>query len=196
MGSLIDSFDKGPLGAGLFQEGGMFGPAKGLDTAAQDAFIRQLTEQSNTLFSQAQPLRQDFFGLFSDVMSGNFNPMDNAATAGPFSSMKGNIEGQYGLAKDAILANTARGGAQTGALADLEMSRAEQASSLPSMIAQQLVNQAYGSIFPTSGDSSASSAMSGFNSVAGQKMQQQLMQQQQQSSNMQGIGSLLAMVAG
>lgn len=185
--------------AGLFDEGGMFGKQKGIDTSVQDAFIRQLMGQSETLFNQSQPIRQQQLGMFGDVMSGKFDPTTSPMYASIFSNAKNATEDQYNLARENVIGGTARGGAQTGALGNLEMARAGTMSSLPAQISQgiiqDLMGKAYGSVFPQSGDSAAQTAMGGLNQMTNVQLQQALMKQQQNSSNMQGLGSLIALFA-
>jgi hypothetical protein len=165
---------------------------------AMTDFIRQLTLQSTALFDQSQPLRQQQLGMFGDVMSGKFDPTTSPMFAPIFSSAKGATESQYNLARDAVLGGTARGGAQTGALGDVEMARAGTMSSLPAQISQGIIQdmmgKAYGSVFPESGASSAQSAMSGFGTMAGIQQNRELMDMQQQQSQQQGLGSILGLV--
>lgn len=165
---------------------------------AMTDFLRQLTNQSTTLFNQSQPLRQQQLGLFGDVMSGKFDPTTSPMYAPIFSSAKGATEDQYNLARENILGGTARGGAQTGALANVELGRAGQMSSLPSQISagimKDLMDKAYGSVFPNSGDSSAQSAMSGFGTMAGIENNKKMMAMQQQQNQSSGVGSLIGLV--
>lgn len=165
---------------------------------AMTDFIRQLTRQSTTLFDQSQPLRQQQLGMFGDVMSGKFDPTTSPMFAPIFSSAKGATEDQYNLARDAVIGGTARGGAQTGALSDVELARAGTMSSLPAQISKSLIQdmmgKAYGSVFPESGAASAQSAMSGFGTVAGIEQNRKMMELQQQQNQSSGLGSIIGLV--
>ena len=186
---------------GLFKEGGAFGPAA-IDP--MDALTKwQMYQQSNQLFKETTPTRQGFNKQFEDLFSGQFNPEESPMYAPVFAAGKKGIEGQYDVARENVLANLPRGGTMNQGLTDIETSRAEQASSLPSMISQSIVedlmNKAYGSVFPVSG-SGAGVGMSGLsglmqminqNSIAAQQAQAQ-----KSSSLMSSLGGILGMFSG
>ncbi len=138
-------------------------------------------------------------GMFGDVLSGRFDPSTSKLWAPSFSSGKQAIEDQYGIAKDAVLANAPRGGAMGSGLADVEISRAQDASSLPQQlsasITEDMMNKAYGAAF-----GAPASAMSGLSSAAGtygsRQAQQDAINAQKQAAQARGMGSLIGMGIG
>lgn len=132
------------------------------ETALSDYSKWQMQKEKD-LYDLSSSYRNDFASLFSDVLSGEFNPAETKTFANVFSQAKSGIEGQYNNALENILSKTARGGAQTGAIAGLEMERAKQSSALPAQISQNILddmmNKAFSSAYneDSSGDSGASS---------------------------------------
>jgi hypothetical protein len=59
---------------------------------------------------------------------------------------------------------------------------------------KDLMDKAYGSIFPASGDSAASTAMSGFGTMAGIENSKKALAAQQQADQSGGMGDLIGLV--
>lgn len=150
------------------------GGGKGSSSVSASPYEESLAKMAEELYSQTSGMRGNLIGELEQVSSGQYDPTKSAMFSPMFAQAKQGVESQYGLAKENILANTARGGAQTGSLANLEMSRAGQASELPAMISQNILSdmmgKTYGVAFGTPQQS-----MSGLGTVAstfGQKQSQ------------------------
>ena len=125
----------------------------GKNKAQSSPYEDSLAKMAEELYSQTSGMRGNLIGELEQVSSGQYDPTKSAMFSPMFAQAKQGVESQYGLAKENILANTARGGAQTGSLANLEMSRAGQASELPSTISMNVLNdmlgKTYGAAFGT-----------------------------------------------
>lgn len=134
-------------------------------------------------------------GMFGDVIAGRFDPKSSPLWASTFNTGKDALESQYGLAKDAVLANLPRGGGQARGIMDVETARAGEAARLPmelsANITGDLMNKAYGAAFGAPGQ-----AMSGLGSAAGLRSQSDAIRAQQQAAQAQGMGSLIGMGIG
>lgn len=134
-------------------------------------------------------------GMFGDVIAGRFDPKSSPLWASTFNTGKEALESQYGLAKDAVLANLPRGGGQVRGITDVETARAGEAARLPmelsANITGDLMNKAYGAAFGAPGQ-----AMSGLGSAAGLRSQSDAIRAQQQAAQARGMGSLIGMGIG
>jgi hypothetical protein len=100
--------------------------------ASADAALAQ-TKQAQMLLDQTNPLRQ---GLIQDA--GEFLSGDRDVTGLPqFRALKNANEGQFAVAQDNIIANTAEGGGLTAALAANEGARASNQVAFTGDLAQQ-----------------------------------------------------------
>ena len=160
----------------------------------------QLAMQKD-VFNQQKPIRDKLFSQYGDILSGKFDPSADPMFSPAFAIGKKGIEDQYKIAKDNILAGTARGGGQISALGDLEGVRAEQSASLPAMLSEKIIgditNRATGSVFP-GGDTSGAMGLLGntTNLLNNNAMQRKVQESQERSSTMQGIGSLIGLIIG
>lgn len=113
----------------------------GKSTSANDAAGQAAQAQSRLaqqLITQTDPLRQD---LINDA--GAFIGGGRDVTGLPeFAAFKGANEAQFGVARDAIIANTQEGGGLTAALAGLEGDRASNQASFTGALASDEVNRA------------------------------------------------------
>lgn len=134
-------------------------------------------------------------GMFGDVIAGRFDPKSSPLWASTFNIGKEALESQYGLAKDAVLANLPRGGGQVRGITDVETARAGEAARLPmelsADITGDLMNKAYGAAFGAPGQ-----AMSGLSSAAGLRSQSDAIRAQQRAAQAQGMGTLIGMGIG
>ena len=134
-------------------------------------------------------------GMFGDVIAGRFDPKSSPLWASTFNTGKEALESQYGLAKDAVLANLPRGGGQVRGITDVETARAGEAARLPmelsANITGDLMNKAYGAAFGAPGQ-----AMSGLSSAAGLRSQSDAIRAQQKAAQAQGMGTLIGMGIG
>ncbi|MDI6741619.1 MAG: hypothetical protein QMD11_02675 [Smithella sp.] len=134
-------------------------------------------------------------GMFGDVIAGRFDPKSSPLWASTFNTGKEALESQYGLAKEAVLANLPRGGGQVRAITDVETARAGEAAGLPmelsANITGDLMNKAYGAAFGAPGQ-----AMTGLGSAAGLRSQSDAIRAQRQAAQAQGMGSLIGMGIG
>lgn len=81
-------------------------------------------------------LSRDYYAPF---LQGNYNPESLPGFAPAYDVLRGSLEGQYGQAKQNILAGTPRGGAMADALANLEYQRARETGLGASGISQNLI---------------------------------------------------------
>ena len=195
----------GPMAASAGLAGGLGGgtpdaPAPTGPGAAE----MMLADISKKLFEEGDPLRKQMYGQFGDVMSGNFDPMTSPMFSSTFATGKKSVEDQYGLAKDNILSSMPRGGSMGDALQNVELARAEQASSLPAMISEgimkDMMTKAYGSVFPTANPITGLSSAAGIEAnrdMSNQQIQAQydMMQQNQMNQIFNTVGQFLPFLA-
>lgn len=138
--------------------------------------------------------------------SGLYNPYNLPGYAPLYQLARTGLESQYNPARQSIMESTPRGGALYENLANLEMSRAQQAGSLPATIAAPLIsdiyNKAYGVAFnaPQTSIAGLSSAMGGYNALQGlnasSSLQQAALANQNGLAGSAGLGSLAALGLG
>lgn len=169
MGWLDDPF--GQLGLGKQVKGArdiLFGES-------ENPYADKMAQVAQQIYGETADVRGGFLEQYEGLLSGEFDPQTSPMFAPAFAMGKEGIEGQYGVAKENILANMPRGGAQLGQLGGLEMARAGQSASLPAMISQNIMGdmmgQAYGAAFGAPGQ-----AMQGFGQAANIYGQQQAAQ--------------------
>ncbi len=159
----------------------------------------QLSNIAKDMLTQTAPMRGNLINEMTAVSAGDYDPAKSPMFAPMFAQGKQGVESQYGLAKENILSNVPRGGAQVTALADLEQGRAEQASSLPSMISQDIMtdmlNKTYGTAFaaPQQSMSGLSSASASYGSRAAAAQQAS---SAQQGALFQALGFMGGMALG
>lgn len=164
--------------------------------AAPSPYENALSNIALDQYNRTIPMRSNLIKELTNVSKGNYDPTASPVFAPIFAQGKQGIEGQYGVAKENILANLPRGGAQVQALTNLEMGRAEQAGSLPALISQDIMtdmlNKTYGAAFNTPQQS-----MSGLGTAAssfGQRQSQAMAANaQEQAAKYQGAGQMAAM---
>jgi hypothetical protein len=137
-------------------------------------------------------------GLYNPYNLPGYAPLYQLARTGP--------ESQYNPARQSIMESTPRGGGLYENLANLEMSRAQQAGSLPATIAapliQDIYNKAYGVAFnaPQTSIAGLGGAMSGYNQLQGLSasgaLQQAALANQNSLASSSGLGSLAALGLG
>lgn len=159
----------GLRGIGMPSLGEMFGGGggEGGGSVAPSSYEEALAMMALDQYNSTRGLRQGFLQQYTDLMTGHLDPSQMPQYAPAFAQGKEAIEDQYGLAREGIISNAPRGGAMQGQLADLESSRAEQASTLPMMLAagitEDMMNKAYGTSFQTA----PQLAMGGMGTAAG-----------------------------
>lgn len=158
-----------------------------------------LAKIAQDMFKQTGPMRSNLLNEMTAVSSGDYDPTKSPVYAPLFSQGKQGVESQYGIAKENILSNVPRGGAQVKALTDLEMGRAEQASSLPMLVSQDIMsdmlNKTYGTAF-----AAPQQSMSGLSSAAASYGNRAAAAQQaasaQQGALFQALGFMGGMALG
>ena len=96
------------------------------------------TELAQRLVGQTDPLRRELIGDANEFLRG-----DRDVSGLPeFAAFKESAEGQYGRARDRIIATTPEGGALTAALAGLEGDRASNQTQFTGALAGDEVNRA------------------------------------------------------
>lgn len=165
----------------------------GKNKAKASPYEDSLAAIAKELYAETTPMRKDLLGEMGKVAGGDYDPTQSSLYAPMFAQGKQSVEDQYGIAKENILANIPRGGAQVQGLTDLEMGRAEQASSLPAMISQDIMtdmlNKTYGTAF-----AAPQQSMSGLGTVAstfGQRQSQAMASNaQEKAAKFQGAGQV------
>ena len=132
-----------------------------------------------------------------------YNPYNLPGYAPLYQLARTGLESQYGQARENIMASSPRGGGLAENLANLEMSRAQQAGSLPATIAapliQDIYNKAYGVAFgaPQTTLSGLGGAASSYNQLYGTQAAYQSAQatqaQQAGLAGAAGLGSLVGL---
>lgn len=117
------------------------------EPGVQNPYESTLAALAQKLWDETAQARAGILGQGQAVLSGQVSPDALPGYKQTFALAKQGIENQYGQARENILANTARGGGQTAAIAGLEAQRAQQAGSLPAQISQQLINDILGKIY-------------------------------------------------
>lgn len=171
----------------------------GKNKAKASPYEDSLAAIASELYKETTPMRKDLLGEMGKVAGGDYDPTQSPFYAPLFAQGKQGVEDQYGVAKENILANMPRGGAQVKGLIDLEQGRAEQASSLPAMISQDIMtdmlNKSYGTAF-----AAPQQSMSGLGTVAstfGQKQSQAMAANaQERAAKYQAIGQAGGAAAG
>lgn len=128
-------------------------------SATPSPYEASMANIANQLYTESTPLRTENWRQMVDFMYGGGIPeaLNPVMEAG-----KSTIEGQYGNAKENIIAQTPNGGGLTSALTGLESDRANSLGSLQSNIAQDLYNKAYGAAMGT-----PQTSLSGLGTAAG-----------------------------
>lgn len=96
------------------------------------------TQLAQQLVSQTDPLRQELVGDAEAFLSGG----RDVSGLPEFGAFKSSAEGQFGRARDAIIANTQEGGGLTAALAQLEGQRAGTQAVFEGGLAGDEINRA------------------------------------------------------
>ena len=115
------------------------GKSSGADRSAEAAAKAQ-SDLAQQLLGETGPLRRQLIGDAGGFLTGGRD-----VTGLPeFAALKGANEAQFGVARDAIIANTPEGGALTAALAGLEGDRAANQTNFTGALASDEVNRALG----------------------------------------------------
>lgn len=172
---------------------------KGSNSVRPSPYEGTLANIAQEMYKKTDPMRTNLIGEMTKASEGNYDPTSSPLYAPMFAQGKQGIESQYGLAKENILSNVPRGGAQAKALTDLEMGRAEQASSLPALISQDvmtdMLNKSYGTAFaaPQQSMSGLSSASASYGNRAAAAQQSA---SAQQGALFQALGFMGGMALG
>lgn len=178
-------------------------------------------EISKRLFTQTDPLRQEFLKLYGSLFGmepGALRPAEGSLgipeydwqqTGRPFDprSVPGydalfrmtreGIGSQYDLARDAILANTPRGGGQIQGLTNMEIARAKDVSGSQNALTASIIDQ-----LMTSGQSAVSGGTTGSlqglssaGAMASQRQAAALQAQSQTNAGKKNAGTALGLGA-
>lgn len=170
--------------------GSVFGDSKDGSKVSRDAEARQ-SEIAGNIFQQAFPVMQLLSARSRNFLNGGADITKDPLYQMQYGTMKDNTEGQYGVAKDQLLASVPGGGALTSALAGLENNRAASLSSGATGIASDMFNQEMARAFAL-GTGQAPVAMGGYSNVANSAG----MRSAQSSQAMQGTGYALGRYMG
>ncbi len=118
----------------------MGGGGKGKTTPATSPYEAATAQIAQKTYEESTPIRTDLLAQMSNFLSGGFDPMKSPLYSPMYANARAGAESQYGRAKDAILANTPRGGGQTAALAGVESDRAGNLSNMQNAIYSNLFN--------------------------------------------------------
>lgn len=149
--STVEMFG-GPSGSDL--SGALTGQQENVGTAQNiwNTLFKTVTDQFN---ATAGP-RNAVIKRANDILSGNYDPAASPA----YSPMKRSVEGQYGKARENIMASLPSGGTMADALTKTELSKAGSLSDIMSQILTGELNQAY-----NVGNQSYPQAVSGLSSA-------------------------------
>ena len=130
-------------------------------SATPSIYETGLATMANKYWGQTNPLRKQYVKQSQDIMSGNYNPTQLPGYEPAYGLARSGLEGQYQNAKNTIMQNTPQGGALTGALNNLAVSRATDVGSLPAQISSNAINNMmnYGYGLATGGAGQAISGM-------------------------------------
>lgn len=117
----------------------MGGGGKGKQTPTTSPYEAATAEIAKQTYQETTPIREDLLAQMGNFLSGGFDPTKSPLYGPMYANARAGMEGQYGVAKQNILANTPRGGGQTDDLAGLESDRASNIGGLQ--------NTLYGNIF-------------------------------------------------
>jgi len=176
------------------------------DRRRQQEYEEEQRGWAREMWGLGQSVREPFTAELAKFAEGAYDPTESQLFAPLFAQGKGGIESQYGVARENILANLPEGGAKQQALANLEMTRAQQGASLPAMISmdiyQDMLNKAYGiaSGAPMINLTGGSPLLGADVGLMGQEASREAMEEQarmaEQGAMYQAIGSLLGMGLG
>lgn len=178
--------------------GGNSGYSVQVPAREENPYTSQLAAMASNLWGQTAPIRTSFTDqYFMPFLQGNYNPETLPAFSPLYNLNRQNVEGQYNVAKDNILANTPRGGSMTNALAGLEKGRADTLGTTTNTLSSGLINDLWNKAYNTGWVTAPAQAMGGMggaatteqsslNNYLGAEMQaQQLMAQQYAANNAQ-----------
>jgi hypothetical protein len=137
---------------------------------------------ANQLVREVTPLRGNLVGDAAGFVSGG----RDVTNLPEFGAFKAQEEGQFGRARDNIIANTPEGGALSAALAGLEQGRAQNLTNFTGALAGGEVDRALQ--LATFGTAQGSQGLSSAGFLQGQRAQSQA---QQNAAKSEGLGQAL-----
>jgi hypothetical protein len=144
-----------------------------------------LARIAGDLYKQTDPLRKSLIGRSGNFLDGSLDVTNSPM----YGSLKNAVDSQFKRARDNTIGTTAPGGALTGALSNLEGSRASTMTQGIGELAEGELNRAFGlatGMLPQT--------TSGLGTAAGIQSQQLMAQQQQSAQAKQGAGAGLGML--
>ena len=113
---------------------------KGKTTPTVSPYEEAAAGIANKTYAETTPVRNDLLSQMGNFLQGGYDVSKSPTFAPLYANARSGIESQYGVAKDAILAGTPRGGGQTAALAGVESDRAGNLSNTQNAIYSNLFN--------------------------------------------------------
>ena len=166
--------------------------------AEPNYYENALAKMGLQLFRESTPLRVGLTEDLMDFQSGQMSPTESPMFAPAFSTMKGAVEDQYGVAKENILRSMPEGGALSGSMADLEMARAGDigrgTAGLTTGIVQDMLNKSYG--LATGNTDQATGMLGGVADTFGERQAQEMAAAQSSNSAMSDLMKWVGLSVG
>lgn len=118
---------------------------------------KALSRIAQEMYTGTAPIRGPLIEELTQAVGPGYDP----ATSPMFDPLKRGLEGQYGTAREGILAGLPAGGVQQEALANLETGRAQSLSDMMAQIQSDMLNRAYGAAFQAPGQAMTGLAQAG-----------------------------------
>ncbi len=177
------------------------GVGKGKQTPATSPYEAAQAQIAQQTYKETTPIREDLLSQMTNFLQGGFDPAKSSTFAPLYANARSGIESQYNVAKDSVLGNTPRGGAQISALTGLASDRAGNLSNAQNTIFSSIFNdilqKAYGVAFNAPQQSMAGLGQAGTSyadryGAANQAYSAQQKNWMDLGTNMgQGLGSML-----
>jgi len=131
-------------------------------------WTERLGDYSTQLMESTSPLRETIQNkYFEPFLEGNYNPETMPGFAPQYDLLRGSLEGQYGKARENILASTPRGGAMTNALAGLEYQRARDTGLGTSQLSSNIIGDLWNKANDTAWKTAPGLALGGLGTAGG-----------------------------
>lgn len=170
--------------ASLF--GSIFGTGKDQSKSANRAQDAQ-AQVARMMYDVSRPVVAGLGTTFENFLSAEGDMRKDPIFQNQYGAMRNDIEDQYGVAKQNIIANTPGGGGLAANLAGLENQRARSLGLGAAGLANDLYNQQMSRAFAF-GTGTAPVALGGFGNLASTAGGLQAAQAQQAGSTAQGLG--------
>lgn len=118
----------------------MGGGGKGKTTPTVSPYEAAGAQIAQQTYKETTPIREDLLSQMTNFLQGGFDPSKSPTFAPLYANARAGVESQYNAAKDSVLGNTPRGGAQISALTGLASDRAGNLSNAQNTIFSNIFN--------------------------------------------------------